>query len=135
VADEKEDQKPVGDRLDGVMLNVARARVALGAAAFAAPGLTVKLMGMSSGADAGRDYVTRMFAAREIALGAGYLLSKGSGRRIWARLGLVVDTLDTVNGLQSRGRLPLWITAGAVAIAGGTAAVGSAKVAKDVLSR
>ena len=136
MADEKEDQKPAaGDVIDGLMLNVARTRVALGAAAFAAPGLTVKLMGMGGGADAGRDYVTRMFAAREIALGAGYLLSKGSGRKIWARLGLVVDTLDTVNGLQSRGRLPLWVTASAVAIAGGTAAAGAAKVTKDVLAR
>ncbi|MQY04276.1 hypothetical protein ACRB68_23270 [Actinomadura sp. RB68] len=115
------------------MIGVARGRVAIGVAAFALPGLTVKLMGMGGGSDAGRDYVTRMFAAREIALGAGYLLSKGPNRRLWARLGLVVDSLDTVNGLKSRGRLPLWVTAGAVGVAGGTAAVGAAKVGRDLL--
>ncbi|WP_329519367.1 hypothetical protein [Spirillospora sp. NBC_01491] len=74
-----------------------------------------------------------MFAAREIALGAGYLLSKGSGRKLWARLGLVVDSLDTVNGLRSRPGLPLWVAAGAVGVSGGTAAIGAAKVARDIV--
>ncbi|MWK34321.1 hypothetical protein GEV43_09890 [Actinomadura sp. J1-007] len=115
------------------MLSVARGRVALGAAAFAAPGLTVRLMGMGRHADPGRDYVTRMFAAREIALGAGYLLSRGSHRKLWARLGLVVDSLDTVNGVRTRPGLPLWVSAGAVAVAGGSAALGAAKVAKDIV--
>ncbi|WP_067491669.1 hypothetical protein [Actinomadura hibisca] len=133
MADAKEDNKR--DRLDDVMLNVARSRVALGVVAFAVPGLTVKAMRMGSGADAGRDYVTRMFAAREIALGAGYLLSKGEARKTWARLGFGVDALDTVTGLKTRGRLPLWVTAGAVGVAGGAAGLGAAKVAKDLFRR
>ncbi|MGI5166977.1 hypothetical protein ACQEU3_21770 [Spirillospora sp. CA-253888] len=133
MADAKEDTKR--DRLDDIMLNVARSRVALGAVAFAAPGLTVKVLGMGGAADPGRDYVTRMFAAREIALGAGYLLSKGEARRTWARLGLGVDALDTVTGLKTRGRLPLWVTAGAIGVAGGTAGLGAAKVAKDLFRR
>ncbi|MBG6093448.1 hypothetical protein [Actinomadura viridis] len=131
MADAKEDQKR--DRVDDLMVHLARGRVALGAAAFAAPGLTVRLIGMGKGGDAGRDYMTRMFAAREIALGAGYLLSRGSSRRTWARLGLAVDSLDIVNGLRSRQGLPLWVTAGAVAVAGGCTALGAAKVAKDVV--
>ncbi|GAA0225305.1 hypothetical protein GCM10009527_022130 [Actinomadura nitritigenes] len=115
------------------MTNVARARVALGLAAFAAPKLTVKAMTSVGGTDPGRDYVARMFAAREIALGAGYLLSDGPGRRLWARAGLLVDSLDTISGLRTRRGLPLWVTAGATAIAGGAAAVGAAKVARDIL--
>ncbi|MGI5325857.1 hypothetical protein [Actinomadura nitritigenes] len=121
------------DRLDDLMTNVARARVALGLAAFAAPKLTVKAMTSAGGTDPGRDYVARMFAAREIALGAGYLLSDGPGRRLWARAGLLVDSLDTISGLRTRRGLPLWVTAGATAIAGGAAAVGAAKVARDIL--
>ncbi|RFU43125.1 hypothetical protein DZF91_02905 [Actinomadura logoneensis] len=115
------------------MLNVARGRVVLGLAAFAAPKLTVKAMGLGGQADPGRDYVTRMFAAREIALGAGYLLSRGPARRTWARFGLLVDGLDTLNGLRTRRGLPLWVSAGATAIAGGTAALGAAKVARDLV--
>ncbi|MEV4252613.1 hypothetical protein AB0J52_05535 [Spirillospora sp. NPDC049652] len=126
------ENKSVAERLDAVMLNVARGRVALGLAAFAAPGLTVKAMGLGKEADPGRDYVTRMFAAREIALGAGYLLSRGSARKTWARLGLLVDGLDTVNGLRGRRGLPLWVSASAIGIAGGTAALGAAKVTRDL---
>ncbi|MFG2085833.1 MULTISPECIES: hypothetical protein [unclassified Spirillospora] len=121
------------DRLDGMMTNLARGRIALGLAAFAAPKLTVKAMGMGGGADPGRDYMVRMFAAREIALGAGYLLSgDDSGRRLWARLGLAVDSLDLVSGVKTRPGLPLWATAGAVGVAGGAAALGAAKVARDI---
>ncbi|WP_026341006.1 hypothetical protein [Actinomadura atramentaria] len=135
MADEKENVK--SDRLDDAVAAVARGRLALGAAAFAAPGLTVKLMGLGRSADGaadpGRDYVTRMFAAREIALGAGYLLSRGPSRRLWVRLGLAVDAFDTVAALKSRGRLPLWVTAGGAAISAGATAVGAAKVARDLV--
>ncbi|MCP2337104.1 hypothetical protein [Actinomadura rupiterrae] len=127
------ENKGVAERLDAVMLNVARARIAVGVAAFAAPRLTVKAMGLGGHADAGRDYVTRMFAARELALGAGYLLSRGPARKTWARLGLVVDGLDTVNGLRSRPGLPLWVAAGATGIAAGATALGAAKVTRDLL--
>jgi hypothetical protein len=131
VADAKEDQKR--DQVDDLMVQVARGRIALGAAAFAAPGLSARMMGSPKGVDGGRDILIRMFAAREIALGAGYLLSKDSDRKLWARLGLVVDSLDTVSGLRSRRSLPLWRAAGAAALAGGVAALGAAKVTKDIV--
>ncbi|WP_262402453.1 hypothetical protein [Actinomadura sp. CNU-125] len=121
------------DKVDELMVQLARGRVALGVAAFAAPGLTVRAMGMGRGADAGRDFVTRMFAAREIALGAGYLLSGAEGRKLWARLGLGVDSLDTVTGLRGRKGVPLWAAVGALSVSGSAAALGAAKVAKDVL--
>ncbi|WP_309237336.1 hypothetical protein [Actinomadura sp. BRA 177] len=121
------------DKVDGLMTNLARGRVALGLAALAAPKLTVKLMGLGGAADPGRDLVVRMFAAREIALGAGYLLADDSARRVWARLGLAVDSLDVVSGLKTRGALPLWVTAGAVGVAGGAAGIGAAKVASDIV--
>ncbi|WP_433333126.1 hypothetical protein [Spirillospora sp. CA-294931] len=131
MADATEDQAP--DRIDDLMLHLARGRVALGVAAFAVPGLTVKALGLGRGSDPGRDYVTRMFAAREIALGAGYLLSRGPNRRIWARLGLMVDGLDTVNGAKSRQGLPLWLAAGATGVAAACTALGAAKVGKDIM--
>ncbi|GAA4333786.1 hypothetical protein GCM10023178_47100 [Actinomadura luteofluorescens] len=121
--------------MDEMATNLARGRVALGLAALAAPRLTVKLMGLGGAADPGRDYVARMFAAREIALGAGYLLSGDeSGRRLWARIGLAVDSIDVMSGLKTRKGVPLWVTAGAVAVAGGAASIGAAKVARDLVS-
>lgn len=131
MADAKEDEKR--DTVDDLMLQLARGRVVLGVAAFTLPGLTVRLVGMGKGRDPGRDFVTRMFAAREIALGAGYLLSKEPNRKLWARLGLAVDGLDTLNALRSRKGLPLWVTAGATAVAGGCTALGTAKVTRDLL--
>ncbi|WP_245623108.1 hypothetical protein [Spirillospora albida] len=123
------------DVLDDLLVHVARGRLALGLAALAAPKATVKLIGMGGGADAGRDYLARVFGAREIALGAGYLLSGREGRRLLARLGLVADVLDTASGLRTRGAVPLRASAGATAIAAGAAAVGAAKVVKDLAGR
>ncbi|MBW8485749.1 hypothetical protein K1Y72_25440 [Actinomadura sp. PM05-2] len=114
------------------MQNLALGRVALGAVAFAAPGLTGRLLGLGAG-DGGRDYITRAFAARELALGGGYLLARGRARDLWARLGLAVDALDTVSGAKSRGAVPLWATAAAVAVSGGATALGAAKVGRDLV--
>ncbi|MCW2942381.1 MAG: hypothetical protein JWN00_5366 [Actinomycetia bacterium] len=124
VADVKDVQKE--SRVDELMTRMAYGRVALGAAAFLAPALTVKLMGLGTG----NELVTRIFASREIALGAGYLLSKDAGRQTWARLGVVVDSLDTVAGIKSRkAGVPLWAAAGFSAVAAGAASIGAAKVA------
>lgn len=114
------------------MLGLARGRIAIGLAAFATPALTAKVMGLSQGADPGRDHLARMFAAREIALGAGYLLARGPARRTWVRLGLAVDTLDVVAGMQARKSLPLRVAARTTVIAAGAAALGAAKVAQDL---
>ncbi|REE96354.1 hypothetical protein DFJ69_1784 [Thermomonospora umbrina] len=120
------------------MVQMARGRVAIGVAAFAAPGVAARVMGAAGGKDPARDLVTRIFASREIALGAGYLLSRGRGRAAWARLGLAVDALDTVAGVKSRKPrggvrgVPLWASGGFSVIALGAAGLGAAKVAKDL---
>ncbi|WP_233526021.1 hypothetical protein [Actinomadura spongiicola] len=122
------------DGLDGMMTALARARIGLGLAAFAAPGLSMRVTGISRGTDTGRDLMVRLYAAREIALGAGYLLSgEEAARRQWARIGLAVDALDAFSALRTRSRLPLWVTAGVVGIAGTAAGLGAAKAAHDVL--
>ncbi|GAA4241561.1 hypothetical protein GCM10022254_70930 [Actinomadura meridiana] len=135
MADAKEtDGRDGGDTIDGMMTNLARARVAIGVAAFAAPRLAARVGGSARGADAGRDFMVRMFAAREIALGAGYLLSgDDSVRRQWARFGLAVDALDVFSALRTRSRAPLWVTAGGVGVAGTAAGIGAAKVVREIL--
>jgi hypothetical protein len=131
-------QEQQQDRVDELMVQLARGRLALGVTAFLAPGPAARAMSGSTGADPGRDLMTRIFASREIALGAGYLLSKGPGRTVWARLGLAVDALDVLAGLKSRrprgeaGGVPLWAAGAFSAIAAGAAGLGAAKVAKDL---
>jgi hypothetical protein len=136
VADVNEEQRR--DRVDDLMVQLAYGRLALGVTAFLAPGLTARVMAAGTGTDPGRDLMTRIFASREIALGAGYLLSRGQGRTIWARLGLAVDALDVVAGVKSRKPrgdvegVPLWAAGTFSAIAAGAAGLGAAKVAKDL---
>ncbi|WP_242900588.1 hypothetical protein [Actinomadura terrae] len=130
MADTKETQDR--DRIERLMVNLAAARVSLGVAALAAPGLTAKVLGLG-GSDPGRDYLARMFGAREVALGAGYLLSDRSGRRMWTRVGCAVDTVDIMSGLRTRPGLPLWSTAAGTGIAAVAATLGAAKITKDLL--
>jgi hypothetical protein len=115
-------------KVDGLLKQLAIARVALGATSLLVPGLVTKTMGLGRGHDGGRDYVTRLFASREIALGAGYLLTRGSTRSALVRLGLLADSLDTLSSLKSRGEVPLWATAAATAMSGGVTAIGAAGV-------
>lgn len=115
-------------RVDGLLKQLAVARVTLGAASLLAPRLATKVLGFGGGFDGGRDYMTRLFAAREIALGAGYLLTRGQTRSTVVRFGLAVDSLDTFSGLKSRGAVPLWATAAATAVSTSAAAIGAAGV-------
>ncbi|MFC0036978.1 hypothetical protein [Actinomadura rayongensis] len=131
MADEKEDTKR--DRADVALKTLAQARIGLGVAAFTAPALSARLLGLGGADNPARDYALRLFGAREIGLGAGYLLGKGPSRKAWARYGLAADVLDTVAGLKGRGRLPLWSVAAVVALSGGAAALGAATVARDVV--
>lgn len=43
------------------------------------------------------EYLIRIFGARALGLGIGYLSSDDIHRRRWQRIGLLVDTLDNVN--------------------------------------
>lgn len=116
-----------------MLTNLARGRIALGVAALAVPKLTARVMGMGGGSDAGRDYLVRAFGAREVALGAGYLLSGDDARRTWARIGVGVDTLDLLSAAKTRPGLPLWATAATMGVAGAAAGIGAAKVARDLI--
>ena len=106
--------------MERAMEMLAGGRVAWGALALAAPGLSVKLAGMG-----GRDapelrYLIRVFGSRDVALGAGYLMSDPAARRRWRRLCLLVDACDTAAGLVHlvRGDVPRGPMAGLVAITG-----------------
>ncbi|MEU6063961.1 MULTISPECIES: hypothetical protein [Streptomyces] len=71
---------------------------AVGGAAFLAPTLGTKTFAIRD--DAEGAYLVRLFAARNLAMAGGLLLSRGRARRLWFQAGVVCDALDTAAGLM-----------------------------------
>lgn len=113
-------------RAHDAMRGLAMFRIVLGTFAWVAPGLMNRAFGVPSREDsAALQYMNRVFGVRAVALGTGYLSSRGEARRLWHRLWLLCDAADTAMGagMVARGRLrrvtgvqALAITAGATAI-------------------
>ncbi|MCL2541461.1 MAG: hypothetical protein FWE71_03265 [Nocardioidaceae bacterium] len=104
------------DPVTGISLG----RIVIGICALVAPDLTARMFGVSAAANPQAAYLTRLFGARETALGAVTLVSRGSTRRNLTLVGMAVDGTDAATGvieLRSK-RLGLAAGAGLVAVAG-----------------
>lgn len=73
-------------------------RIVIGIAALVAPAPTAKLFGLDPAANRQLGFFGRMFGAREIALGAVTLASRGSLRRNLTLVGMAVDAADAASG-------------------------------------
>lgn len=108
--------------LDGL----AWARIGFGAAALAAPNATLfKPFGLTATPEL--TYITRTYGARALAIGTNFVMSKTAHeRRRWHRLGLAIDTSDTVAGLlaATRGGNPMRAAISYPAVTLAAAAVG-----------
>jgi len=94
--------------VNALMGGLAAFRIGLGAASWIAPRLMAQLYGVpEKQVTSELEYMTRVFGARAVALGVGYLASSGDARRLWIRLWLLVDAADTAMGagMLSGGRL------------------------------
>jgi hypothetical protein len=69
----------------------------VGAAAFLAPAVGARSFDIGDGA--AETYLVRLFAARNVALTAGLLASRGQARRLWYQVGIACDVLDIGAGL------------------------------------
>src|SRR5690242_6687849 len=76
-------------------------RIAIGLGALASPDLASKLFRLDGANNPQLPYMTRMFASREIALGAVTLVAKGSARRRLVALGIFVDGADAFAGYDA----------------------------------
>lgn len=75
-------------------------RILLGATAFAYPASQTRMNGVPDHMlSTELKYLIRIFGARALALGIGYLGSDEPNRRRWQYIGLMVDTLDNLNAL------------------------------------
>lgn len=80
---------------------ISLGRIAIGVTALAAPELAGKLFRLDSEANPQLPYMTRMFASREIALGAVTLVSRGGTRRALTAVGIAVDGADAYAGFDA----------------------------------
>lgn len=80
---------------------LALGRIAIGVSALASPDLASKLFRLDGANNKQLPYMTRMFASREIALGAITLASKGTARRRLVALGIAVDGADAFAGYDA----------------------------------
>jgi hypothetical protein len=76
---------------------LAAGRILLGTVALAAPARLVGSFGLGRSPEL--NYMTRIYGSRAIALGAGYLSEPKEHRGRWHRLGLFVDTSDTLTAV------------------------------------
>jgi hypothetical protein len=115
-----------GSRRVDPLVGLAAGRIVLGAWALVSPGSLVRSFGLSGGPE--HSYLTRIFGARAIALGAGYLSEPPAGRRRWHRLALFVDTSDTLTAVghlvrrdvPTRGAAALGVLTGGYLLVGAT---------------
>ncbi|MCW2782575.1 MAG: hypothetical protein JWR35_3024 [Marmoricola sp.] len=80
---------------------LALGRIAIGIGALVSPDLAAKLFQLDAKGNPQLPYMTRMFASREIALGALTLMSSGSARRRLVAFGIAVDASDAFAGVTS----------------------------------
>jgi hypothetical protein len=122
------------ETLAGPLGALAVGRLVLGAAGRLAPHGTARTFRADDPDSAELAYMTRVFGARAIALGSGYLLSRGEARRVWQRLALGVDVSDTIAGIGHLRRRDIARpkALALTALTGTYAAIGAARLARDL---
>jgi hypothetical protein len=78
--------------------SLSLARIAVGIGAYGSPEMVGKIFGIDAHANPQAPYVSRMFASREIALGAVTLLARGTARRNLTIAGVLIDIGDGATG-------------------------------------
>jgi hypothetical protein len=90
-----------------------------GAGAFAMPRLATRVLSLERGPHSA--YLVRLFAARNVALTAGLLLSAPPARRLWWQTGIACDALDVAAGLlalrEGKARGSAFVDVGAAGLA------------------
>ncbi|HWI44161.1 MAG TPA: hypothetical protein VNS81_11115 [Nocardioides sp.] len=112
------------------VIGLSLGRIALGAGALVAPVPTAKLFGLDPVSQPQVEVITRMFGAREVAVGVATLLSKGALRRNLTLLGMAVDAADAATGVAAlqAGRVSRSDGLGLAGIAGGAVLAGAVAV-------
>jgi hypothetical protein len=105
---------------------LARGRIAIGAAALAAPGLAGRVMFGRDGSGPAVKAFARMIGGRDLVLGLGVViaLDRGAPVRGWLEAGAVADTVDLVTSVLARDEMERSAYRNTVVLAGGAALAG-----------
>ncbi len=105
---------------------LARGRIAIGAAALAAPGMAGRFMFGPDGSRPATRMLARMTGGRDLVLGLGVViaLDRGAPVRGWLEAGAVADTVDLVACVLARDEMPRSAYINTMALAGGAALAG-----------
>lgn len=106
-----------------IAVGIARARIALGAAALLAPGLASRLMFGREGSRPGTRLLARMVGGRDIALGLGVViaLDRGAPVRGWLEASALADSVDLTGCVIAGDEIPKGTAVGAAVSAAGAA--------------
>lgn len=88
-----------------MMKALAAGRIILGVTSLVAPRAFATAVGVVSPTDA-LSYMTRVYGARAVAMGTGYLTATPHERARWAKLSLAIDISDTTAGISQAFRQP-----------------------------
>ena len=91
-------------------LGLAAARVVIGGVALAAPDQGARLFRLDPVGNPQLTYMTRLFGAREVAIGAAALLARGRTRQALVMAGVAVDVADSAAGWRPARTAP-WTAA------------------------
>lgn len=81
---------------------LAALRIAIGSTAWVTPNLAGRMFGLDPAGNPQAPYLARLFAIRDLALGAGTLAAEGKTRRTWLIAGLACDLADTAAAFLGR---------------------------------
>jgi hypothetical protein len=105
---------------------LARGRIAIGAAALAAPGFASRFMFGRDGSRPGTRLFARMLGGRDAALGLGVViaLDRGAPVRGWLEACALADGVDLAACLLARNEIPRATLISTAALAGGAVVAG-----------
>ncbi len=116
-----------------IITALAGLRLAIGAGAWATPGLAGSLFGLDVEANPQSPYLARLFGVRDVALAWGTFTSEGEARRQWLFAGIACDLADAAAGVigTRSGYLPKLAGALVTGTALSAAALGTAALLED----
>jgi hypothetical protein len=109
-----------------IAVALSRGRIAIGAAALAAPGLASRVMFGRDGARPGTRAFARMLGGRDVALGLGVViaLDRGAPVRGWLEACALADSVDLASCMLAGGDIPKAPRLNTIVLAGGAALAG-----------
>ena len=109
-----------------IAVALSRGRIAIGAAALAAPGLASRVMFGRDGAGPGTRAFARMLGGRDVALGLGVViaLDRGAPVRGWLEACVLADSVDLASCIVAGRDIPAVTRLNMIALAGGAALAG-----------